>query len=736
MTIASEVNRSGPYIGNGVTTIFDYEFRVLDETHIRVVRADNGIESDLTLGVNYSVTGVGDNGGGTIVMATPPTATQTLTFLRAVPFTQETDLENQGPFFAETIEAALDLAVMRDQQLAESLSRTIQIPATGVGSYDPDQLVADVMSVRSDRILAQAARLAAEDAAAALGNALRTYDTIAIAQAAAIPLSVNNVRVVRDSALSRLVNRTYVPGLVSDPGSFADANGRYWKPDFSSFPAEAFLSSRAALAAASMPPLLNVALCFGYDTAGDCGQISYKRVATKPLYGGVRSADRYLPSGAIDNANGGWWLYVPGPEGIDACAFGVKADWDNTRTQLSLGGGDAGATDNRVPLQNAMNFASMQTFPGFDSGGGAGATVLLPKGTMMISNTIIVPDGVILKGTGVYSTIIKMANGFPNANHFCIIGTPGDAVAICALQTRASAGALSLNGTTVVDGVAQLLTKRVVSVYSTSNNSGINVTITGTDGDGQPLTETKAGPNNGAVDYSFYNTVTSVSVSGAVTGNISVGNTVAASFGARVEEWQSWSNHTQAVAGTAMFYSNNAQHTGGLYRMKIFSGNRSAIKFETGVGGASLFTLEDIECGNYGNALGVASNNPCIYLNYAGLLTALRRVVVNGGPVIGGSSIGIQVDGGAVYIQDSHVENYGTGIVTNIRNINNGMVTIQNFVASGGIMDNAIKMDSLSTTTPHLMMQGIVPNGAPTTFRDLRAGGVTISNFIVDWVKK
>lgn len=128
MTISSEINRSGPYTGNSVTTIFDYEFRVVDKTHLKVIRTGGGIEAALTVDVDYTVSGVGDAGGGSITMVTPPTATQTIAILRNLPFTQETDLFNQGPFFAETIEDALDLAVMRDQQLRERQDRSIHFP--------------------------------------------------------------------------------------------------------------------------------------------------------------------------------------------------------------------------------------------------------------------------------------------------------------------------------------------------------------------------------------------------------------------------------------------------------------------------------------------------------------------------------------------------------------------------------------------------------------------------------
>lgn len=144
MTIASEQNRSGPYTGNGVTTVFPYDFRILDRTHIKIIRAQGGIETVLTLDSDYTVSGVGDASGGSITMSVAPTALQTITITRDVPFTQETDLENQGPYYAETVEAALDLAVMRDQQLQEQISRALVVPPSAGGAALED-LVANVL---------------------------------------------------------------------------------------------------------------------------------------------------------------------------------------------------------------------------------------------------------------------------------------------------------------------------------------------------------------------------------------------------------------------------------------------------------------------------------------------------------------------------------------------------------------------------------------------------------------
>lgn len=137
MTISSETNRSGPYNGNGVTTVFDYEFKIVDENHLSVIkRSAVGVETTLAIDADYIVSDVGNPSGGQVAIAIAPANGETITILRNVPFTQETDLENQGAYYAETVEASFDLMVMRDQQLEEGLSRAVQIPA----SADPEEL--------------------------------------------------------------------------------------------------------------------------------------------------------------------------------------------------------------------------------------------------------------------------------------------------------------------------------------------------------------------------------------------------------------------------------------------------------------------------------------------------------------------------------------------------------------------------------------------------------------------
>ena len=98
---------------------------------------------------------------------------------------------------------------------------------------------------------------------------------------------------------------------------------------------------------------------------------------------------------------------------------------------------------------------------------------------------------------------------------------------IALAQTLGAAGNLTLNGATVVNGVAVLGTKFMVPVTLTfaANETGHNFTIYGTDYGGNAISEVIAGTTAGTVNaVNDYATVTRIAVSAATTGNVSAGN--------------------------------------------------------------------------------------------------------------------------------------------------------------------------------------------------------------------
>lgn len=122
---------------------------------------------------------------------------------------------------------------------------------------------------------------------------------------------------------------------------------------------------------------------------------------------------------------------------------------------------------------------------------------------------------------------------------------PASSATSIAASQSPGAGAILINGSAVVNGVAVLdvyneLTNSEpginVIVTSGGNDSGITFTVTGTNSSGQTVSDTFAGAATGAATSNIsFVTVTSVTHTGSVAGTVTVGTT---SSGA--SRWITW----------------------------------------------------------------------------------------------------------------------------------------------------------------------------------------------------
>jgi|TARA_R100000501_G_C2624678_1_gene117994 hypothetical protein len=118
MTVNSNTTVSGPFSGNGVTTNFSFNFRIESSDDIVVYKKDaQGIVTQLGLTSNYTLTGVGDDDGGVVVLNSALPADEEL-FIRANYIaTQLTDFDSQGGFFPDVHEMSFDKLTFLVQQL-------------------------------------------------------------------------------------------------------------------------------------------------------------------------------------------------------------------------------------------------------------------------------------------------------------------------------------------------------------------------------------------------------------------------------------------------------------------------------------------------------------------------------------------------------------------------------------------------------------------------------------------
>lgn len=149
MSLTDTIRRAGPYTGDGVTTVFPYEFKLLDAGDMKVTKTTNGdpaVTTLLSLGVDYTLSGIGAPGGGSITLPSALPSGYKLTAIGDASFDQGLVLVNQGAYNAEDVMVALDRLTVLAQQLREALSRALVIPPEA-GVFDFGEVVASLTAL-------------------------------------------------------------------------------------------------------------------------------------------------------------------------------------------------------------------------------------------------------------------------------------------------------------------------------------------------------------------------------------------------------------------------------------------------------------------------------------------------------------------------------------------------------------------------------------------------------------
>jgi hypothetical protein len=131
-TVSTETTRVA-YTCNGTSTTYAYTFKILADADLQVIKTltATGAETTLTLATDYTVTGAGTASGNVVLTAGSKCASgYTMTILRDMDVTQETDYVDGEAFSAQSIEDALDKNTMILQQLKEEVGRAPKLPTT------------------------------------------------------------------------------------------------------------------------------------------------------------------------------------------------------------------------------------------------------------------------------------------------------------------------------------------------------------------------------------------------------------------------------------------------------------------------------------------------------------------------------------------------------------------------------------------------------------------------------
>ncbi|KFB11023.1 hypothetical protein [Nitratireductor basaltis] len=139
MTVSVPGDLIRTYAGDGSTTAFSYPVRFdEDDELIVILRDSDGNDTVKALGSDYTVSGEGNDAGGTVTFTTAPASSVTVVIYRSTEETQVVDLENASRNDAGAVELQLDRMVRMIQDHSAELGRTAKAPPGKAGPALPD----------------------------------------------------------------------------------------------------------------------------------------------------------------------------------------------------------------------------------------------------------------------------------------------------------------------------------------------------------------------------------------------------------------------------------------------------------------------------------------------------------------------------------------------------------------------------------------------------------------------
>jgi len=135
MTISTTTNRK-EYTGNGVTTIFSFPYRFLQDSDVKVYLSGVLQVRD----TDYTLTGAGGSSGGDVTFITAPPdptpLTKNVVIVRDPDITQDTDWVENDPDPAAQKEDAFDKLTIISQRLRELISRSVVLSDSDISGLD------------------------------------------------------------------------------------------------------------------------------------------------------------------------------------------------------------------------------------------------------------------------------------------------------------------------------------------------------------------------------------------------------------------------------------------------------------------------------------------------------------------------------------------------------------------------------------------------------------------------
>lgn len=143
MTVLASSPISGPYLADGTNRAFDFTFKLIEMSHmrLRIVSAGN-VHSTVFTGFSIPVNDLGTDAGGTVTYPLEsedalPSGT-TVYLYREAPYNQPNPIGDEGNFYPETHEMTMDLLSMQIQQVNRDILHSYKAANRPVGEGGKD----------------------------------------------------------------------------------------------------------------------------------------------------------------------------------------------------------------------------------------------------------------------------------------------------------------------------------------------------------------------------------------------------------------------------------------------------------------------------------------------------------------------------------------------------------------------------------------------------------------------
>jgi hypothetical protein len=141
VTIADNATRNA-YVATNGQTAFTYGFEILAQTDLVVLQ--NG--TTLTLSTHYTVSGVGDQNGGTVTLVTGATTGDEIVIYRDMALERTTDYQSGGKLNPDTLDLDLDRLLLGMQQIERDVGRALRLAPADVFSPLTDLVLPDTQA--------------------------------------------------------------------------------------------------------------------------------------------------------------------------------------------------------------------------------------------------------------------------------------------------------------------------------------------------------------------------------------------------------------------------------------------------------------------------------------------------------------------------------------------------------------------------------------------------------------